>query len=57
MEMGLHPRVSPRALARLLMGALDGLALHHLFDPATPEDEAEVLRAAELMAMSLFELG
>ncbi len=53
-EMGLAPRFAPDTMARLLLGALDGLALHQLFDPMPPESEAELLAAAERIAMSLF---
>ena len=56
MEMGLKPRFSPDAIARLLLGALDGMALHHHFDPMPAEAEAQMLDAVERLALALFEI-
>ncbi len=54
-EFGLKPKVPARVLPRLLLGALDGLALHDFFDPPPPEDDAAIQTALEAIAMSLFE--
>lgn len=52
--MGLKARVAPEVIPRLLLAALDGLALHHVVDPVTPEEEAELLRAVEATFLALF---
>jgi AcrR family transcriptional regulator len=54
--LGLKPRVSPEVIPRLLLATLDGLALHAVFDPPSPADEAETLKALELTTFALFEL-
>jgi AcrR family transcriptional regulator len=54
--LGLKPKVSEAVIPRLLLAALDGLALHAVFDPMPPEEEAETLRAIELIAVSLFDV-
>lgn len=55
LAMGLKPKVSVEVVPRLLLATLDGLALHHEFDPQTNEEEAEVLQALEVTAKGLFE--
>jgi AcrR family transcriptional regulator len=55
-EMGLRPRVSLQVVPRLILAALDGLAMHHLVDPVTPDEEIELLKALEVTAFALFEL-
>jgi len=55
LEMGLRPRVPLEMIPRLMLGALDGLALHNLFDPATSEEVEQMLRAHELITLALFE--
>ena len=54
--VGLKPRVPPPIIARLLLGALDGLALHAVFDRPSREEESEMLGALERAAFALFEL-
>ncbi len=54
-SMGICSKVAPPAIARILLGSLDGLCLQHFFDPPDPSEEDEVLRAVELMAVGLFE--
>ncbi len=54
--MGLKPRVSIEVIPRLLLAALDGLAIHHIVDPVTPEEEADLLRGVETTFLALFEL-
>jgi hypothetical protein len=53
-ELGLKPRVPLEVIPRLVLGMLDGLALHDFFDPMTGEDDA-VMAALESIALSLFE--
>ena len=55
-EIGLRPKIPPRVVPRLVMATLDGLGLHHMFDPPTEADQKEILRSLELLAFSLFEL-
>jgi AcrR family transcriptional regulator len=54
--MGLKPRVSLEVIPRLVLAALDGLAIHHVVDPVSVEEEAELLRAVEVTFLALFEL-
>ena len=54
--MGLRPRVSPEVIPRILLAGLDGLAIHHIVDPVSPEEETELLRAVEATFLGLFEL-
>lgn len=54
--MGLKPKVSIEMIPRLLLAALDGLAIHHTVDPVSPEEEAELLRGVEVTFLALFEL-
>jgi AcrR family transcriptional regulator len=56
-EMGLRPKVAVEIIPRLILATLDGLAIHHYVDPISAEEEAELLRALEASALSLFELG
>jgi len=42
-------------IPRLVLGMLDGLALHDFFDPISDEDDA-VMAALESIALSLFEV-
>lgn len=53
-ELGREPKIPPHTLARLLMATLDGLALHDFFDPPSREEDEEVQRALELIAVWLF---
>jgi len=54
-ELGLKPRVPIEVIPRLVLGMLDGLALHDFFDPISDEDDA-VMAALESIALSLFEV-
>jgi AcrR family transcriptional regulator len=56
LELGLRPRVSLSVVPRLLIAALDGLALQHLIEPIGPDEEVEMIRALEAIAMATFEL-
>ena len=53
--LGLEPKVPAEAMARLLLGTLDGLALHALFDPSTEAESDETERVLEGIVLSLFE--
>ena len=55
-EMGLRPKVPIGVVPRLILATLDGLALQHMVDPVSPEDEVALLRALEATALALFEL-
>ena len=50
---GVEPTLPLRIVPRLLLGTLDGLALHDFFDPPDAEDDAEIERALETIALSL----
>src|SRR5687767_14808787 len=54
-QLGLEPKVPAEAMARLLLGTLDGLALHALFDPSTDAESEETERVLEGIVLSLFE--
>ena len=55
-SIGLKPKIAPHVIPRLVMATLDGLGMHHFFDPPTPDEEKEIFRALELIAFALFEL-
>lgn len=54
-QLGLKPRIPIEVVPRLLLGALDGLALHDFFDPPSAAEDANVQQALEVIALSLFE--
>jgi TetR/AcrR family transcriptional repressor of bet genes len=56
LALGIKPKVSEAVIPRLLLAALDGLALHAVFDPMEPAEEAETLRALEMISVSLFDV-
>ena len=55
-ELGLKPKVSLRVIPRLVLGMLDGLALHDFFDPPSEADEQVVQDALETIALSLVDV-
>ncbi len=55
-ELGLQSKVPPHLLPRLIVAALDGLALHEFFDPLTDADEEQVIAALETITFSLFDI-
>lgn len=55
-ELGIRPKIPTEVIPRLLLGVLDGLALHDFFDPASEADEQAVFRAFEAIVFSLFEV-
>jgi AcrR family transcriptional regulator len=52
-ELGLEPVLPTRIVPRLLLGVIDGMALHDFFDPPSPDDEQETQRALEMIAISM----
>jgi AcrR family transcriptional regulator len=56
MALGIRPRFEPALIARLIIATLDGLALQNEVDPVAASDEKDLLKAVEVMAMSLFEV-
>lgn len=54
-RLGLKPRVPLPLVPRIVLGLLDGLALHDFFDRPTAEEEAELQQALETIALSLVE--
>lgn len=55
-KLGLRPKLPAEVVARIVMASMDGLGLHEIFDPPKPEENAEIARALELFAFSLFEI-
>lgn len=53
---GLRPRIPVEVIPRLLLGTLDGLALHDFFDPPSPEEDRALQQALEVIAFSLVEV-
>jgi TetR/AcrR family acrAB operon transcriptional repressor len=54
-ELGITPRVPVHVMPRLVIGILDGLALHDFFDPMSDADEEVVQSALEAIALSLIQ--
>jgi AcrR family transcriptional regulator len=52
---GMRPRIPIHLVLRLLMGALDGLAMHDYFDPLGAEDDAGLEQALQGIGLTLFE--
>jgi AcrR family transcriptional regulator len=52
-ELGLQPKIPAQTFARLLLGSLDGLALHDFFDPPSTEQDNDMQRALEGIAQAL----
>jgi AcrR family transcriptional regulator len=52
-DFGLEPVLPPEVAARLLLAALDGLALHDFFDPPKSGDDEALQEAVERIALSL----
>jgi AcrR family transcriptional regulator len=55
-ELGIRPKIPVHVIPRLLLGALDGLAMHDFFDPPAEGDNVEIEKAIESIAFSLFEM-
>lgn len=55
-ELGIKPKVPLSVVPRLVLGMLDGLALHDFFDPLDPKDDDAIQDALETIALSLIEL-
>ncbi len=54
--IGVTPKIPIHMMPRLLMGALDGLAMHDYFDPPGAGDDETMERVLETIGFSLFEL-
>jgi AcrR family transcriptional regulator len=54
--MGVKTKIPPQVVPRLLLGALDGLAMHDYFDPPGEEDDHSVEQALRTIGFSLFEI-
>ncbi len=55
-SLRIRPKIAAHVIPRLLLGVLDGLALHDFFDPSAEEDELEVMHALAAIVLSLFEV-
>lgn len=51
--LGLRPKVPLQVVPRLVLGILDGLALHDFFDPSSEDDDRAVIEALETISLSL----
>jgi AcrR family transcriptional regulator len=54
--MGVKPKIPAQLVPRLLLGALDGLAMHDYFDPTGAADDAALEQALRQIGLSLFEM-
>lgn len=54
-ELGLKPRVPVDVVPRMVLATLDGLAIHNLFDPASPEEVSAMLTTIERITLALFD--
>lgn len=54
-DLGLETKIPASVIPRLLLGTLDGLALHDFFDPPSDEDDDALQRALESIAIGLLE--
>jgi AcrR family transcriptional regulator len=55
-KLGVKSKVPMHIVPRLLVGALDGLAMHDYFDPPEPGDDVLIEEVLETIAFSLFEM-
>ncbi len=55
-SLGLRSKVPVHIVPRLLIGALDGLAMHDYFDPAEHGDDELMEQVLDTIAFSLFEI-
>lgn len=51
---GLRPKVDPEVFPHLVLGIIDGLAIHNHFDPLTPAAEVELFKALDLVFAAFF---
>jgi AcrR family transcriptional regulator len=54
--IGLKPKVPVHIVPRLLIGALDGIAMHDYFDPPGEGDDALMEQVLDTIGFSLFEI-
>jgi AcrR family transcriptional regulator len=55
-KMGVQSKVPVHIVPRLLMGTLDGLAMHDYFDPLEPGDDQQMESVLESIGFFLFEI-
>jgi AcrR family transcriptional regulator len=55
-SIGLKSKVPVRLVPRILIGALDGMAMHDYFDPPAEGDDEQVERILEMIGISFFEV-
>lgn len=55
-SMGVRSKVPVHIVPRLLMGTLDGLAMHDFFDPPEPGDDLQMENVLEAIGFFLFEI-
>jgi hypothetical protein len=55
-RMGVQSKVPVHIVPRLLMGTLDGLAMHDYFDPLDPADDLQMENVLETIGFFLFEI-
>jgi len=53
--LGWRSKVPAQVVMRLLVGAVDGLAMHDYFDPLSADDDAALEQALQMIGLSLFE--
>lgn len=52
-ELGLQPAIPLEVVPRLLLGAIDGIALHDFFDPPSEAEDEAIQQALEGIVLSL----
>ena len=55
-NMGVKSKVPVHIVPRLLMGTLDGLAMHDYFDPPEPGDDLQLEQVLEKIGFFMFEI-
>ncbi|HVW29490.1 MAG TPA: TetR/AcrR family transcriptional regulator [Polyangiaceae bacterium] len=55
-SMGIQSKVPVHIVPRLLMGTLDGLAMHDYFDPPEPGDDQQMEQVLEKIGFFMFEI-
>jgi AcrR family transcriptional regulator len=54
--VGLKAKVPVHVVPRLLLGTIDGLAMHDYFDPSPPGEDELLEQMLEMIGVSFFEL-
>ena len=55
--LGIKPKVPIHIVPRLLLGTVDGLAMHDYFDPPGPGDDELIEHVLQMIGVSLFEIS